>query len=102
MYDCPWPNVACSTLTISAVAANDERRVNRRGRAFVVQRRADVIIVLGGRNERGVVLDSSAPTAQLFREQFGAYYPAMALFEVVSLFQDEALIELEGFAVIEA
>ncbi|HMQ31934.1 MAG TPA: RidA family protein [Chloroflexaceae bacterium] len=40
------------------------------------------------------------PLGRLFREHFGAYYPAMALFEVAGLFQDEALIELEGFAVI--
>jgi enamine deaminase RidA (YjgF/YER057c/UK114 family) len=40
------------------------------------------------------------PLGRLFREQFGAYYPAMALFEVTSLFQDAALIEMEGFAVI--
>src|SRR5262249_48867815 len=35
------------------------------------------------------------------RRYFGEYYPAIALFEVSDLFQDEALIELEGFAVIE-
>lgn len=31
---------------------------------------------------------------------FGAYYPAMALFEIKRFFQDEALIEIEGIAVI--
>ena len=31
---------------------------------------------------------------------FGAYYPAMALFEISRFFQDEALIEIEGIAVI--
>jgi len=36
--------------------------------------------------------------APLFREHFGAYYPAMALFEVVGLYQDDAMIEMEGFA----
>lgn len=36
----------------------------------------------------------------LFREYFGDYYPTMALFEIGGLFRDEALIELEGFAVI--
>jgi enamine deaminase RidA (YjgF/YER057c/UK114 family) len=41
------------------------------------------------------------PLGRLFRDEFGAYYPTMALFEVVSLFQDEALIELEGFAVLQ-
>jgi enamine deaminase RidA (YjgF/YER057c/UK114 family) len=42
------------------------------------------------------------PLGALFREHFGAYYPAMALFEVSGFFQDEALIEMEGFAVIDA
>lgn len=36
----------------------------------------------------------------IFRRYFGRYYPTMALFEVKSLFQDEALIEMEGMAVI--
>jgi enamine deaminase RidA (YjgF/YER057c/UK114 family) len=40
------------------------------------------------------------PIGQLFRDHFGGYYPAMALFEVSRFFQDEALIEMEGFAVI--
>jgi enamine deaminase RidA (YjgF/YER057c/UK114 family) len=31
---------------------------------------------------------------------FGAYYPATALFEISRFFQDEALIEIEGIAVI--
>lgn len=42
------------------------------------------------------------PLGGLFQEYFGAYYPAMALFEVVKLFQPEALIEMEGFAVLGA
>jgi enamine deaminase RidA (YjgF/YER057c/UK114 family) len=41
------------------------------------------------------------PLGQLFRDYFGGYYPAMALFEVVSLFQNGALIEMEGFAVLK-
>jgi enamine deaminase RidA (YjgF/YER057c/UK114 family) len=36
----------------------------------------------------------------LFRTYFSNYYPAMALFEVSAFFQDEALIELEGMAII--
>ncbi len=39
---------------------------------------------------------------ELFRRFFGRYYPAMALFEVTALFQDDALIEMEGFAVVGA
>jgi enamine deaminase RidA (YjgF/YER057c/UK114 family) len=33
---------------------------------------------------------------------FGAYYPATALFEISRFFQDEALIEIEGLAVLSA
>jgi enamine deaminase RidA (YjgF/YER057c/UK114 family) len=36
-----------------------------------------------------------------FRRYFGDYYPTMALFEVSNFFQDETLVEMEGFAVIE-
>jgi enamine deaminase RidA (YjgF/YER057c/UK114 family) len=36
-----------------------------------------------------------------FREYFGDYYPAMALFEISNFYQDAALVEMEGFAVIE-
>ena len=36
----------------------------------------------------------------LYQSYFGSYYPAMALFEVSAFFKDEALIELEGMAVI--
>jgi enamine deaminase RidA (YjgF/YER057c/UK114 family) len=35
---------------------------------------------------------------KVHRAHFGDYYPTMAFFEVKSLFQDEALIELEGMA----
>ena len=37
---------------------------------------------------------------QIHRRYFGSYYPTMALFEVNKFFQNEALIELEGMAVI--
>lgn len=40
------------------------------------------------------------PIGDIFRRYFGHYYPAMALFEVKSLFQDDAIIEMEGMAVI--
>ena len=41
------------------------------------------------------------PLGQVHRAFFGAYYPAMALFEISRLFQDDALVEIEGLAVIE-
>lgn len=51
--------------------------------------------------DRAAYKASLKPLGRLFRDYFGAYYPAMALFEVVALFQDEAMIELEGFAVLK-
>ena len=36
----------------------------------------------------------------LFRDFFGGYYPAMALFEISRFFEEQALIEIEGLAVI--
>ncbi len=42
------------------------------------------------------------PLGEVFRRYFGGYYPALALFEVRGFFQREALIELEGMAVIGA
>jgi enamine deaminase RidA (YjgF/YER057c/UK114 family) len=40
------------------------------------------------------------PLGRVHRSFFGDYYPATALFEVSRFFQDEALIEIEGLAVL--
>jgi enamine deaminase RidA (YjgF/YER057c/UK114 family) len=40
------------------------------------------------------------PLGEVYRSFFGRYYPAMTLVEVKSLFDDEAMIEIDGFAVI--
>ncbi len=37
---------------------------------------------------------------QAYRAQFGHYYPAMTLVEVKSLLDDDAVVEIEGIAVI--
>lgn len=37
---------------------------------------------------------------QVHRSYFGSYYPATALFEISRFFQDEALLEIEGIAVL--
>jgi enamine deaminase RidA (YjgF/YER057c/UK114 family) len=42
------------------------------------------------------------PLGVVHRSFFGAYYPAMALFEVSRFFQDETLVEIEGLAVINS
>lgn len=39
---------------------------------------------------------------QIHRSYFGSYYPATALFEISRFFQDEALLEIEGIAVLDA
>jgi len=41
------------------------------------------------------------PLGQVHRAFFGDYNPAAALFEVSGFFQDEALIEIEGLAVLQ-
>ena len=41
------------------------------------------------------------PLGMVHRSFFGAYYPAMALFEVSRFFQNETLVEIEGIAVID-
>ena len=40
------------------------------------------------------------PIGEVYRSVFGRYYPAMTLVEVKSLFDDAAMIEIEGMAVI--
>ena len=41
------------------------------------------------------------PLGEAYRSFFGRYYPAMTLVEVKSLFDDEALVEIEGIAVLK-
>ena len=40
------------------------------------------------------------PPGEVYRSFFGHYYPAMTLVEVKSLFDDEAVVEIEGLAVL--
>jgi enamine deaminase RidA (YjgF/YER057c/UK114 family) len=44
---------------------------------------------------------SLKPIGTSYRNFFGRYYPAMTLVEVKSLFDNEALIEIEGIAVLK-
>ena len=50
--------------------------------------------------DRDVYRANLKSLGRTFREYFGDYYPAMALFEISNFYQDEALIEMEGIAVI--
>ena len=42
------------------------------------------------------------PLGKVHRSFFGDYYPTMALFGITGLMDDEALVELEGVAVLDA
>jgi enamine deaminase RidA (YjgF/YER057c/UK114 family) len=52
--------------------------------------------------DRENYLANLKPLGKVHRSFFGSYYPAMALFEVTGFFQHETLVEMEGFAVIDA
>jgi len=45
-------------------------------------------------------LEQLKPIGEAYRGFFGRYFPAMTLVEVSSLFDDEAMIEIEGLAVL--
>lgn len=51
--------------------------------------------------DRDAYLSHLQELGRVHRLLFGAYYPAMALFEISRFFQDDALIEIEGMAVID-
>jgi enamine deaminase RidA (YjgF/YER057c/UK114 family) len=73
---------------------------------------AAVVEEAGGTTDDIVKLNVFVADAEAYRanleplgEVFGQYvetYPAMALFEVSGFFKPEALVELEGFAVVDA
>jgi enamine deaminase RidA (YjgF/YER057c/UK114 family) len=50
--------------------------------------------------DRADYIAKRKPLGAVFRDYFGGYYPAMALFEVSGFYQPEALIEIQGIAVI--
>lgn len=51
--------------------------------------------------DRAAYLANLKQLGVVFRAFFGSYYPAMALFEVSGFFAEDALVEIEGIAVIE-
>jgi enamine deaminase RidA (YjgF/YER057c/UK114 family) len=51
--------------------------------------------------DRAAYRANSKRLGELFRARFVGHYPAMALFEVSGFYEDDALIEMEGVAVIE-
>jgi len=51
--------------------------------------------------DRRTYLASLAPIGEIFRRHFGDHYPALAFFEVSGFFQEHALVEVEGIAVLD-
>ena len=49
---------------------------------------------------KAMYLANLKPIGLVYRSFFGRYYPAMTLIEVKSLFDDAALVEIEGLAVL--
>jgi enamine deaminase RidA (YjgF/YER057c/UK114 family) len=52
--------------------------------------------------DRDAYVSKRRELGAVWKRSFGDYYPALALFEVAGFFQKDALIELEGVAVIGA
>ena len=50
--------------------------------------------------DRRDYLAKRKPLGEVYRTYFGDHYPTMALFEVSGFFQEQALVEIEGFAVL--
>ncbi len=53
-------------------------------------------------SDRRAYVTNLQPIGEIFRRHFGGHYPAMALVEVSGFFREDALIEMEGIAVLEA
>lgn len=51
--------------------------------------------------DRQAYAASLAPIGEIFRRYFDGHYPALALFEVSGFFQEDALVEVEGIAVLD-
>lgn len=51
--------------------------------------------------DKDAYIDLLKPLGVVYRSRFGQHYPAMTLVEVRNLFDDNALIEIEGIAVLD-
>lgn len=52
--------------------------------------------------DRRAYVAQQRPLGEIFRRYFGSHYPAMALLEVGGFFQEDALVEIQGIAVLPA
>jgi enamine deaminase RidA (YjgF/YER057c/UK114 family) len=60
----------------------------------------DIVKLLIFVKDKNLYKENLKEIGKVYREFFGKYYPAMTLVEVSSLFEDDALLEIEGIAVI--
>jgi enamine deaminase RidA (YjgF/YER057c/UK114 family) len=51
--------------------------------------------------DRAEYLARRPALGEVYRRYFGAHYPAMALFEITGLYNDGAVVEIEGMAVLD-
>ena len=61
---------------------------------------ADIMQITIFIRDRDDYIAHRTPLGQVHKSFFGSYYPATALIEISRLFDDEALIEIQGMAVI--
>jgi len=68
----------------------------RAGRAEMT----DIVKLLIFVKDKNLYRDHLKEIGAIYRNYFGKYFPAMSLVEVSTLFEDDALIEIEGIAVV--
>ena len=78
------------------IALNNLQITLRAGRAEMTDIVKLLIFVKDKENYREHLKEIGA----IYRNYFGKYFPAMSLVEVSTLFEDDALIEIEGIAVV--
>ena len=94
------------------MGASSRRAISSRSSPQALSNLTTVVEAAGGRAEHVVRLTiyvksrddyvaKLKPLGEVYRRYFGGHYPAMALFEVSGFFQPDALVEIEGIAVLE-
>jgi len=59
----------------------------------------DIVRLLIFVKDKGIYRDKLKEIGGVYRNYFGKHFPAMSLVEVSALFEDDAMIEIEGIAV---
>jgi enamine deaminase RidA (YjgF/YER057c/UK114 family) len=60
----------------------------------------DIVKLLIFVKDKGMYREHLKEIGAVYRNYFGKYFPAMSLVEVSALFEDDALLEIEGIAVV--